>query len=108
MLRIFRREQIAGWRRHWRVFGRPDFAFPKTRLAVFVDGCFWHGCPKCYQAPKAAREFWDEKLRKNIERDAKVSRRLRKEGWKVIRVWECQLKSPVRLLMTLKKYANRS
>jgi DNA mismatch endonuclease (patch repair protein) len=101
-LRILKSGAVTGWRRQLSIFGRPDFAFPKARVALFIDGCFWHGCPRCYQPPKSSAAFWREKLRKNKKRDAKVSKQLRKSGWKVIRLWECQLKSPARLLRLLK------
>jgi len=101
-LRILRQGAITGWRRHLHIVGRPDFAFPKSRVALFIDGCFWHGCPRCYQAPKSSSDFWREKLDKNRKRDQEVSRRLRLAGWKVFRVWECQLKSPLRLLRRIK------
>jgi DNA mismatch endonuclease (patch repair protein) len=103
VLRILRRASITGWRRHLPLFGRPDFAFPKSRVALFIDGCFWHGCPRCYQAPKSSAAFWRRKLAKNRERDKEVSKQLRKRGWKVLRVWECQLKAPAHLLRLIKK-----
>ena len=73
--------------------GKPDFVFRKERLVVFVDGCFWHGCPTCYIKPKQNAEFWENKIGGNIRRDRKVSRQLRTDGWSVCRVWECKLKS---------------
>jgi DNA mismatch endonuclease (patch repair protein) len=69
---------------------------------LFIDGCFWHGCPRCYKAPKSSAAFWRQKLSKNRKRDRQVSRQLRKDGWKVVRVWECRLKTPARLLRRLK------
>ena len=74
--------------------GKPDFVFPKERLAVFVDGCFWHACPRCYIKPKQNAKFWREKIGGNKKRDLKVSRQLRAEGWSVCRIWECRLKEP--------------
>ena len=68
------------------------FAFPKQKVAVFVDGCFWHGCPKCYTRPKTNRPFWDRKLEDNMARDKRVNRQLRRQGWKVIRIWQHALK----------------
>lgn len=70
---------------------RPDFVFRKSRTAVFVDGCFWHGCPKHATKPKNNRAFWRKKLAGNRRRDELVTRTLRHAGWKVIRVWECDL-----------------
>ena len=70
---------------------RPDFVFRRERLAVFVDGCFWHGCPKHATKPKNHRAFWRRKLSSNRKRDELVNRALRKSGWQVIRIWECDL-----------------
>ena len=89
---ILRAEGIKGWRRRYRVFGRPDFVFPKERVAVFVDGCFWHGCRRrCKPLPRN-NEFWKTKIEANRRRDRIVSRELRNRGWTVIRVWEHDLK----------------
>jgi DNA mismatch endonuclease, patch repair protein len=77
--------------------GKPDFVFPKQKIALFVDGCFWHGCPQHGTMPKNNRPFWEKKLAGNVERDAYVARQLRKMGWKVIRVWEHELKVPARV-----------
>ncbi len=72
--------------------GRPDIAFIGARLAVFVDGCFWHGCPRHYSSSATNRPFWIEKLRGNTERDHRQDAELRALGWRVIRVWECEVK----------------
>jgi DNA mismatch endonuclease (patch repair protein) len=88
---LFRRQGITGWRRHPRIFGKPDFVFPKSRLAVFVDGCFWHGCPKHCNQPANNREFWRKKLAANKARDRKVSRALRTAGWRILRIWGHEL-----------------
>jgi DNA mismatch endonuclease (patch repair protein) len=93
MIELFRRHGITGWRRNTRVFGRPDFIFRQERLAVFVDGCFWHrhrGCKFAY-TPKSRREFWLRKFDSNVTRDRLVTRTLRQTGWRVIRIWECDL-----------------
>ena len=71
---------------------RPDFIFPKLKLAIFVDGCFWHGCPRHATQPKSNRVFWKKKLSQNISRDRRVNRALRRLGWQVIRIWECSLR----------------
>lgn len=89
---LLRRRKIVGWRRHLSLSGKPDFAFPKEKVAIFVDGCFWHGCPKCYTRPKTNRKFWDKKHEDNMARDKRVSRQLRRQGWKVIRIWQHSLK----------------
>lgn len=85
------------------IAGRPDFAFPKSKLAVFVDGCFWHGCPRCYSAPATSKAFWKAKLAKNKARDLAVNRRLRKDGWNFIRIWECKLKNSDAFLRAITK-----
>jgi DNA mismatch endonuclease (patch repair protein) len=99
---LFRRQHITGWRRHAALFGRPDFAFPRLRVAAFVDGCFWHGCPKCYRRPSSNRVFWAGKLVRNRARDRLVTRTLRSLGWEVLRIWEHELKQPERLLVRLR------
>ena len=91
---IFRVFKISGWRRKQKVFGKPDFVFHTPHLAVFVDGCFWHGCPRCYVRPKSNRKFWDAKINGNRKRDKRVNRELRKAEWQVIRIWEHQLRHP--------------
>lgn len=94
LMAIFRACGIIGWRRNQPLCGRPDFVFRQERLAVFVDGCFWHGCPRCYRRPDTNRKYWDAKVRRNRERDRQVKLRLAKAGWKVLRVWEHDLKRP--------------
>src|SRR6266446_2868680 len=101
-VKLLRAGKVTGWRRHSPMFGKPDFVFQKARVALFVDGCFWHGCPRCYQAPKSSTAFWRSKVQRNMLRDWEVTRQLRKRGWKVVRVWECQLKTPVRFLNRLR------
>jgi DNA mismatch endonuclease (patch repair protein) len=92
MAELFRRHGITGWRRHQPLPGRPDFAFRRERVAVFVDGCFWHGCPACYREPEGNKEFWRQKIERNCRRDRKVARELRRMGWSVLRVRECVLR----------------
>ena len=67
---------------------RGDLVFRKHNLVVFIDGCFWHGCPWHYRTPKTRSEWWDAKIQRNKVRDAKKTRKLRSLGWKVVRVWE--------------------
>ena len=108
LIAIFRRNHITGWRRHQKVFGKPDFIFRSKRLAVFVDGCFWHGCPKHYNMPANNRAFWIKKLGANKSRDREVTRSLREKGWNVIRIWEHELsaQNEKRLVARLLKYLN--
>ena len=75
------------------VYGRPDFADKRMKIAVFIDGCFWHGCPLHYRAPKSNVKYWSEKIRKNKLRDQKVNSKLASDGWQVIRTWEHQVKA---------------
>jgi DNA mismatch endonuclease (patch repair protein) len=91
LMSLLRRHGITGWRRHRPVFGRPDFIFPRHGLAVFVDGCFWHSCPKHANLPVNNRDFWRAKLEANRNRDRRVTRTLRAKGWRVLRVWEHEL-----------------
>jgi DNA mismatch endonuclease (patch repair protein) len=98
---ILRANKITGWRRHLRLFGRPDFTFRKHRLVIFVDGCFWHLCPKCANIPKNNRKFWVKKLAQNQERDRAVNRELRSKGWMVIRFWEHELTKPTAVVRRL-------
>ena len=89
--RIFLANGITGWRRHLNLIpGKPDFAFRSARVAVFVDGCFWHGCKRCQRniTPSTNSEYWRQKVRRNQERDRKVNAELRKSRWRVVRIWE--------------------
>ena len=89
----------AGWpgyRVNWKVPGRPDIAYPGRKVAIFVNGCFWHRCPICdLPLPKSNVEFWKTKFEKNVERDRRKSIELNEMGWTVITVWECQIKKDV-------------
>jgi DNA mismatch endonuclease (patch repair protein) len=84
---------LRGYRKHWAVAGKPDFAWPGRKIAVFVDGCFWHGC-RCKTLPRTNRKFWRDKIENNRRRDRRVSRALRRDGWMVIRVKECAVFRP--------------
>jgi len=74
-----------------KLFGKPDFACKKKKIAVFIDGCFWHKCPKCYRPPKSNKKYWRPKLEKNVERDKKITSDLETDGWTVIRFWEHEI-----------------
>ena len=89
----FRKNGISGWRRHALIHGKPDFIFQKLKLAIFVDGCFWHGCKNCYRAPNSNIRYWQSKIERNRKRDRIVNRVLAENGWTVLRVRECQLKA---------------
>lgn len=103
LLKLFKEHHINGWRRHQSLAGKPDFVFPNEQLAVFVDGCFWHGCPRCYIKPKQNAKFWREKIGGNVKRDRKVSQLLRAEGWSVCRIWECRLKKPDSVIRRIRR-----
>jgi DNA mismatch endonuclease (patch repair protein) len=104
LIQVFRANGIAGWRRgaslQWKVGSaklkafrvKPDFVFRKLRVAVFVDGCFWHGCPKHATQPKTRAAFWKTKIEGNRARDRRVNSALRKRGWTVLRIWEHELR----------------
>jgi DNA mismatch endonuclease (patch repair protein) len=92
LIQVFRANSIRGWRRGSKLPGKPDFVFPQLRLAVFVDGCFWHGCPKHMTWPKTRAAFWLAKITGNKARDRRVNRALRERGWSVVRIWEHELK----------------
>jgi DNA mismatch endonuclease (patch repair protein) len=120
LAKVFRAEGWAGWRRQRPIGGRvgegarfrvrPDFVFAARRLAVFVDGCFWHGCPRHGTRPRGNAAFWREKFRRNRARDRRDTRRLRREGWRVVRLWEHELKPKARpgLLAKLRKLFARA
>lgn len=94
MRALLREAGHTGYRLHYtNVPGRPDIAFVGRRIAVFVHGCFWHGCPHCRpRTPKTNSTFWVNKLATNQRRDQRKAAALRKEGWRVITIWECQLR----------------
>jgi DNA mismatch endonuclease (patch repair protein) len=86
------RNGIRGWVMHPAIFGRPDFFFPAKKIAVFVDGCFWHGCKKCGRLPKTRRSFWVKKIYGNRKRDLVVNRELKKAGIFILRIWEHEIR----------------
>ena len=92
LIEIFKEHKIVGWRRNYKLFGKPDFVFPKQRLAIFVDGCFWHGHDCRNTKPADNADYWRRKIERNKTRDETVSKRLSEKGWQVIRIWECQLR----------------
>ena len=115
LMAVFRANGITGWRRgaslrfktdtvKFKV--RPDFVFRDRRLAVFVDGCFWHGCPIHATQPKTNAKFWRTKIARNQARDVLVTRTLRRAGWRVLRIWEHELarKREKRLLARFRRY----
>ena len=82
------------YRIHYGVDGNPDIAFPKTKLAIFIHGCFWHqhGCKHTYR-PRTRKKFWNEKLDRNMTRDTQITRRLHDKGWETVTIWACEIKN---------------
>ena len=76
---------------HPNVAGNPDLILKDKKVAVFIDGCFFHRCPKCFREPHSNLGYWLPKIDANVKRDKKIARRLRKVGWKVIRLWEHEI-----------------
>jgi DNA mismatch endonuclease (patch repair protein) len=90
IIKYLKNYNITGWRRKSTVYGKPDFVINRNKIAIFVDGCFWHG-HKCKTIPINNREYWLKKISGNIKRDQQVNRVLRKDDWHVFRFWECHL-----------------
>ena len=90
---LFKKYGIKGWRRKYPLTGKPDFVFLREKLALFIDGCYWHGCPRHCRMPSSNREYWAEKIERNMTRDKAVAKELRAKNWTVIRVWEHELKT---------------
>ncbi|MBR8653158.1 DUF559 domain-containing protein [Achromobacter sp. Marseille-Q0513] len=119
----FRSAHITGWRRHVTftfriqvppgstaagntqiVRVRPDFIFRKTRLAIFVDGCFWHCCPIHSKIPESNRSFWEPKLQANVARDRRATHLMHGAGWGVLRFWEHELRDMEHFLENIKRH----
>lgn len=95
------RARKSGWKMNQPdIIGKPDFYFPDNKLVIFIDGCFWHGCPKCGHIPKTNTEYWREKIARNRKRDKSITRKLRYRNYKVIRIWEHELKGGVNKRVT--------
>ena len=92
LVKIFNDNEIKGWRRNYSVIGKPDFVFLKKRIAVFADGCFWHGHNCRNLKPKNNSNYWAQKIIKNKNRDNYITNLFKKRGWTVIRYWECEIK----------------
>ena len=93
LIQLFKQLGLKGWRRNYKTAGAiPDFVFLKKRIAIFADGCFWHGHNCRNLTPKQNSEYWQKKIENNRIRDKQINERLERKGWKVIRVWECEIK----------------
>lgn len=101
---------IRGWKMHVSSLpGFPDFLFKVPRVSVFIDGCFWHACPRCGHIPKTNRSYWQAKIARNKRRDRSVSRTLRELGYQVIRIWECELRTkPEKCLQRIRRAIEKS
>jgi DNA mismatch endonuclease, patch repair protein len=89
---LLKEKGITGWRRNYPLTGKPDFVFSHAKIAVFIDGCFWHGCPRHCRMPSSNVNYWNAKIEKNEIRDKKITKVLKMKGWQVIRIWEHEIK----------------
>lgn len=92
LLTVFKQNGIAGWKRNYPVKGHPDFVFLGRKIAVFVDGCFWHGHNCRNTRPVNHQDYWQKKREQNMKHDQEVTIMFEARGWKVLRIWECELK----------------
>lgn len=92
LIQIFRENDIVGWKRNYPVKGHPDFVFLDRKIAVFVDGCFWHGHDCRNTRPSDNADYWTRKRERNMKHDKEVTELFERRGWVVIRIWECELK----------------
>jgi len=106
---ILKDKNITGWRRNYPLVGKPDFVFPRLKIAVFIDGCFWHGCPSHCRMPSSNMNYWNNKIEKNKSRDKKIKKALKMKQWQVIRIWEHEIKTGKlnRKLNRIKKIAQQ-
>ena len=102
LIQFFNDNRIKGWRRNFKLFGKPDFVFPKLKKVIFVDGCFWHGHSCRNTIPKDNADYWQKKISRNKNRDKEVTKTLASKGWTVIRIRECKLKNLTVLKLKLK------
>jgi DNA mismatch endonuclease (patch repair protein) len=91
LIALMKNQSICGWRRNYPVKGKPDFVFLNQKIAVFVDGCFWHGHDCRNLVPATNSEYWQRKIGRNKRRDKIVGEKFEARGWKVVRIWECEL-----------------
>jgi DNA mismatch endonuclease (patch repair protein) len=92
LIAFFKTNGIKGWRRNYHLAGKPDFVFPKLKIAIFADGCFWHGHDCRNTRPEQNKEYWAKKRERNVMRDQEVTDALTRKGWNVLRIWECEIK----------------
>ena len=92
--------RLSGWNVRPSTKCKPDFVFRRKKVAIFVDGCFWHGCPICSKHPLDNKEYWSTKIARNRNRDQQVRKQLNKEGWKVLRFWEHDIQANLRFCIS--------
>jgi|APTNR8051073442_1049403.scaffolds.fasta_scaffold09774_1 DNA mismatch endonuclease (patch repair protein) len=91
LITFFKTNKLKGWRRKYPIVGKPDFVFPKLKVAIFTDGCFWHGHDCRNTRPEQNKEYWTKKRERNQKRDQEVTESLTLKGWNVVRIWECEI-----------------
>lgn len=102
LIQIFKEKDIKGWKRNYPVKGHPDFVFLDKKIAVFVDGCFWHGHDCRNTRPSDNADYWRKKRERNMKHDKEITELFERRGWTVIRIWECELKKKKRDLLEKK------
>jgi DNA mismatch endonuclease, patch repair protein len=91
-INLFKEKKLKGWGRNYLIFCKPDFVFPKNKVAVFADGCFWHGHNCRNISPKSNAEYWKSKIARNKKRDKEVNKVLKEKGWSIFKFFECKTK----------------
>ena len=102
LIEIFKELRITGWRRNYSVIGHPDFVFLDRKIAIFVDGCFWHGHDCRNTRPTDNADYWSKKRERNVQHDKEIIELFERRGWTVIRIWECELQKKNRDLLLSK------
>ena len=92
LIQLFKENHIVGWKRNYPVKGHPDFVFLDKKIAVFVDGCFWHGHDCRNTRPSDNADYWKKKRERNMKHDKEITELFERRGWIVIRIWECEMK----------------
>lgn len=103
LVELLKKWHVTGWRRRSNLLGKPDLVFPRARVALFVDGCFWHHCPRCKFEPASNQKYWASKFARNQNRDRQVNRALRSCGWQVLRIREHELANADRVQKRLRR-----